>query len=157
MFKISLTYFLIMLESLRGSAERQFQKTLSLMQEGKFEEALKELEEAEKLLIKDPENEFLQANRHRPIKTSFIHIFEEKEIRLVKKVDITKESTEEFLALIESINASTDRKELKNLIEKNSSLIGKYSPLMHENAKNLNNLDFEEIKGKCQCILIPAS
>ncbi|PAV12768.1 hypothetical protein ASJ81_05710 [Methanosarcina spelaei] len=93
---------------------------------------------------------------HEPIKTSFIHIFEEKEIRLIKKGDITKESTEEFLALIESINASTDRKELKNLIEKSSSLIGKYSPLMHENTKNLNNLDFEEIKGKCQCILIPA-
>jgi len=93
---------------------------------------------------------------HEPIKTSFIHIFEEKEIRLIKKGDITKESKEEFLALIGSINASADRKELKNLIEKSSSLIEKYSPLMHENTKNLNNLDFEEIKEKCQCILIPA-
>jgi len=94
---------------------------------------------------------------HEPIKTSFIHIFEEKEICLIKKRDITTESTEEFLALIWSINASADRKELKTLIEKSSSLIERYSPLMHENAKNLNNLDFEEIKEKCQCILIPAS
>ncbi|HII93673.1 MAG TPA: hypothetical protein HA262_16365 [Methanosarcina sp.] len=61
------------------------------------------------------------------------------------------------MALIGSINASADRKELKNLIEKSSFLIEKYSPLMHENAENLNNLDFEEIKEKCQCILVPAS
>jgi tetratricopeptide (TPR) repeat protein/predicted amidohydrolase len=92
-----------------------------------------------------------------PIETSFIHIFEEKEIHLITRENITKKSTEEFLALIGSINASTDRSELKNLIEKNSSLIKKYSPLMHENTEDLNNLVFEEIKEKCQCILIPAS
>jgi hypothetical protein len=37
-----------MSESLRDSAESQFQKTLSLMREGKLIEALKELEKAEK-------------------------------------------------------------------------------------------------------------
>ncbi|AKB50452.1 hypothetical protein MSBRW_1199 [Methanosarcina barkeri str. Wiesmoor] len=94
---------------------------------------------------------------HEPIKTSFIHIFEEKEIRLIKSENITRENTEEFLALIGDINFCKDRKEIKTLIEKNSSLIEKYSPLMHENIKNLNNLDFEDIKEKCRCILIPAS
>mgnify|MGYP000889073102 FL=1 len=94
---------------------------------------------------------------HEPIKTSFIHIFEEKEIRLFKSESITKENSEEFLALIGNISACKDRKEIKTLIEKNSSLIKKYSPLMHENTKNLNNLDFEEIKKKCRCILISAS
>ncbi|MCC4766609.1 tetratricopeptide repeat protein [Methanosarcina sp. DH1] len=63
-----------MSESLRDSAGRHFQKTLSLMQEGKLEEALKELEQAEetaKLLLKDPENEFFQAD----LQTSFYNVF----------------------------------------------------------------------------------
>lgn len=85
-----------------------------------------------------------------PIKTSIIHIFEEKEIRLIKKENITKENTEEFLALIGNIDACKDRKDLKNLIEKNRTLIEKYSPLMHESTENLNNLDLEEIKEKCR-------
>ncbi len=90
-----------------------------------------------------------------PIKTSFIHIFEEKEIRLIQKENIGKEDTEEFLALLSNINTCTSRKELKSLIEKNRSLIEKFSPLMHERTSKLNNLDFEEIKEKCQLILIP--
>lgn len=61
------------------------------------------------------------------------------------------------MALMGNINACKDRKEIKTLIEKNSSLIEKYSPLMHENTNNLNNLSFEDIKEKCRCILIPAS
>ena len=94
---------------------------------------------------------------HETIKTSFIHIFEEKEIRLIKNENITRENTEEFLDMIGNINACKDRKAIKTLIEKNSSLIEKYSPLMHENTNNLNNLSFEDIKEKCRCILIPAS
>ncbi|MHB8100775.1 MAG: tetratricopeptide repeat protein [Methanosarcina sp.] len=92
-----------------------------------------------------------------PIKTSLIHIFEENEIRLIKKENITKENTEEFLALIGNINACKDRKDLKNLIEKNRNLIEKYSSLMHESTENLNNLDLEEIKEKCRCVLVPAN
>jgi len=92
-----------------------------------------------------------------PIKTSLIHIFEENEMPLYEKDNIKKEDTEEFLSLIRNINTCTDRKELKNLIEKNRSLIEKYSPLMHENTENLNNLDLEEIKEKCRCVLIPAN
>ena len=87
-----------------------------------------------------------------PIKTSFLHIFEEKEIRL-----LPEENKEEFLALLGNINACTGRKELKDLIEYKRSLIEKFSPLMHEHTKNLNNLSFEEIKGKCRLILIPAN
>jgi hypothetical protein len=52
-----------------------------------------------------------------------IHIFEEKEIRLIQKENIGKEDTEEFLALLSNINTCTSRKELKSLIEKNRSLI----------------------------------
>jgi tetratricopeptide (TPR) repeat protein len=92
-----------------------------------------------------------------PIKTSLINIFEENEIRLIKKENITKENTEEFLALIGNINACKDRKDLKNLIEKNRTLIEKYSPLMHESTANLNNLDLEGIKEKCRCVLVPAN
>ncbi len=50
-----------MSRSLRDSAERSIQKTLLLMQKGKQEEALKELEKAEKaakILLKYTENEF---------------------------------------------------------------------------------------------------
>ena len=83
-----------------------------------------------------------------PIKTALIHIFEENEIRLIKKENIKKENAEEFLTFIRNINACKDRKELKNLIEKNRTLIEKYSPLMHERTANLNNLDFRGNKGK---------
>jgi hypothetical protein len=86
-----------------------------------------------------------------PIKTSLIHIFEENEILLTRKED-----ADEFLTLIRDISACTGRNELKNLIEMNRSLIVEYSPLMHEGTKALNNLDFEEIKEKCRCIMIPA-
>ena len=86
-----------------------------------------------------------------PIKTSLIHIFEEKEIRLLKN-----ENSEEFLALLRDIDACTGRKELKNLIGENRPLIAKCSPLMHECTANINNMDFEETKEKCQSILIPA-
>ena len=54
-----------MSRSLRDSAVNHFNETLSLMQKGKSIEALKALENAEKtakLLLKDPENEFFQAN-----------------------------------------------------------------------------------------------
>jgi predicted amidohydrolase len=91
------------------------------------------------------------------IKTSLIHIFEEKEIRLIKKENIKAENAEEFLTFIRDINVCTDRKEIKTLIETNRSLIEKYSPLMNESTLNLNNLDFEEIKEKCRSILIPAN
>lgn len=63
-----------MSESLRDSAERHFQKTLFLMQTGKPEEAFKVLEKAEeaaKLLLKYPENEFFQAN----LQMSFDNVF----------------------------------------------------------------------------------
>ena len=43
--------------SLRDSAERHFQKTLSLMQKGKPEEALKELEKAEEAAKKAKAND----------------------------------------------------------------------------------------------------
>ena len=92
-----------------------------------------------------------------PITTSLIHIFEEKEIRLIKNEEIKTENAEEFLTLIQTINACKDRKELKNLIENNRHLIEKYSPLMHESTSNLNNLDFKETKEKCRLILIPAN
>ena len=85
-----------------------------------------------------------------PIKTAFIHIFEEQEIRLIQKENIKTENPEEFFTLIRNINACRGRKELKNLIEENRSLIAKYSPLMHERTANLNNMDFEETKGKMQ-------
>ena len=49
-----------MSESLRDSAERHFQKTLSLMQKGKPEEALKELEKAEEAAQEVEANEFSQ-------------------------------------------------------------------------------------------------
>lgn len=87
-----------------------------------------------------------------PIKTSFIHIFDENEIRLNKK-----DTIEEFLGFISEINACKDLKELKNLLEKNRSLIVEYSPLMHESVSNLKNLDFEEVNEKCRCILIQAN
>jgi hypothetical protein len=92
-----------------------------------------------------------------PIKTSIIHIFKEKEIRLFQKETNKKENAEEFLTLLDNINACESRKELKNLMEENRSLIEKYSPFMHERIANLNNLDFKEIHEKCRCILIPAS
>ncbi len=63
-----------MSRSLSDSAERHFQKTLSLMQKGKSVEAFKELEKAEeaaKLLLKDPENEFFQIN----LKMKFDDVF----------------------------------------------------------------------------------
>jgi len=63
-----------MSEGLRDSAGRHFQKTLSLMQEGNLEKALKELkqtEETAKLLLKDPKNEFFQSN----LQKSFYNVF----------------------------------------------------------------------------------
>lgn len=92
-----------------------------------------------------------------PIKTSVIHIFEKNEIRLIQEENTKKEDAEEFLALLGNINACIGRKELKNLLEENKSLIEKFSLLMHERTANLNNLDFEEIKERCRLILIPAS
>ncbi|MDQ1251079.1 MAG: hypothetical protein QG646_148, partial [Euryarchaeota archaeon] len=50
---------------LRDLAERRLKNTLVLTHKGKPNEVLKELEKAEKtakLLIKDPENEFFNAN-----------------------------------------------------------------------------------------------
>ena len=88
----------------------------------------------------------------KPVETALIHIFEEKDIRLMKK-----ENKEEFLTLIQDINSCSNRKELKGLIEKNRHLIEEYSPLMYESTSNLNNLDFEETKEKCRTILIPAN
>ena len=88
----------------------------------------------------------------KPVETALIHIFEEKDIRLMKK-----ENKEEFLTLIQNINSCTSRIELKNLIEKNRPLIEEYSPLMYESTSNLNNLDFEETKERCRAILIPAN
>ena len=87
-----------------------------------------------------------------PIKTALIHIYEENEIRLTKKED-----AEVFISFIQNVNSCTGRKELKNLIENNRSLIEKCSPLMHECTANLNNMDFEETKEKCRLILIPAN
>jgi tetratricopeptide (TPR) repeat protein len=59
---------------LSDSAERRFQKVLSLIQKGKSVEALKELEKAEeaaKLRLKDPENEFYQTN----LQMNFTNVF----------------------------------------------------------------------------------
>lgn len=84
-----------------------------------------------------------------PIKTTLIHIFEEDELRFTKGED-----AEEFLTFLKNINNCKDRVELKNLIEKNNSLIENYSPLMNERTKALNNLDFNEIKEKCRYIMI---
>jgi tetratricopeptide (TPR) repeat protein/predicted amidohydrolase len=86
---------------------------------------------------------------HKPIKTELIHIFQEDEIRLSKK-----ENAEEFLTFIKKINRCNERAELKNLIERNNSLIEEYSPLMNEHLKTLSNLDFNEIKDRCCFILI---
>ena len=89
------------------------------------------------------------------IKTSVVPILEEEEIRLIKKENIRKKDAKEFLALLNAVRVCTSRNELKSLIEGNRSLIEKYSALMYERTSNLNNLNFEEIKKKCQSILIP--
>ena len=63
MFKLSSIHSFTMSKSLRDSAGRSIKKTLLLMQKGKPEEALKELEKAEeaiKPLLNSPEKEFIQ-------------------------------------------------------------------------------------------------
>ena len=76
------------------------------------------------------------------ISTKLIHVFEEKD------------KSQEFLGLLQEIESCKDRNELKKLLMDNESLIQKYSPLMHERTKNLENLRLDQIKDRCRAIVV---
>ncbi len=116
------------------------------------------------------------------IKTCLIHIFEEKEIlndsrkkidkilELSWKIDPSmseneseklleksRNKLERFIKLLKEIDACNDHEELKKLLEKeeNVSLINDYSPIMNKRIQNIENLDLQRMKKRCNFILIP--
>jgi tetratricopeptide (TPR) repeat protein/predicted amidohydrolase len=89
-----------------------------------------------------------------PLRTQFIHIFEESEI-LKSAKDEDKDDVPAFFELLEKMKSCTDRSELKELLEDNDSLISRYSPFMHKSiGGGLTSLPLEKIRKKCSNIVL---
>jgi len=89
-----------------------------------------------------------------PLRTQFIHIFEESEI-LKSAKDEDKDDVPAFFELLEKMKSCTDRSELKELLKDNDSLISRYSPLMHKSTGgDLTSLPLEKIRKKCSNIVL---
>ncbi|HEY5122394.1 MAG TPA: hypothetical protein VIK14_01525, partial [Ignavibacteria bacterium] len=116
-----------------------------------------------------------------PIKTSYIHIFEEEEINNYTKIkvdklynkyhEILKKNPDEFanlikeqreieinkdkfIELITKIEQSKDSDKIKKLLEGNKLLIKEYSPLMNKEISKLINPRPEEIMERIHPILL---
>ena len=91
-----------------------------------------------------------------PITYKLIHIFEKNEI-FGSKMD----SPGAFLEIIGRIRLCNEKDKLKKILETNMALIQRFSPLWHreiwgnvENPKSLKNFDLDQMKYKCQTIVI---